>query len=220
VPVITRSLRAVGTAGQPFSYQIVATNNPISYGASGLPAGLSVDAVTGLISGTATTMGNSNVGICASNAIGTGSATISITMRGSYAAWQGLWFPPGQLGDPTISGETAAPAGDGIPNLMKYALNLDPMASGIGGLPVVSGTAFGPYNYLTLSYTQVVLATDITYIPEVSSDLQNWYSGAGYILPIRVMPNGNGATETVVVLDLTPEGNGMPQFIRLRVTGP
>src|SRR5207245_1261484 len=51
-PVITSSLTACGTVGVAFSYTITATNNPISFTASPLPAGLSVNTNTGVISGT------------------------------------------------------------------------------------------------------------------------------------------------------------------------
>jgi len=41
-PVITSATTASGTVGSAFSYQITATNAPTSYGATGLPAGLTV----------------------------------------------------------------------------------------------------------------------------------------------------------------------------------
>jgi hypothetical protein len=40
--------------GQPFGYQITAANVPVRFGATGLPAGLSLNSVKGLISGTPT----------------------------------------------------------------------------------------------------------------------------------------------------------------------
>jgi hypothetical protein len=48
---ITSSSTASATNGSPFSYQIVANNGPISYAATGMPAGLQIDTPTGLISG-------------------------------------------------------------------------------------------------------------------------------------------------------------------------
>jgi hypothetical protein len=56
-PVITSTLTATATNGAAFSYQITATNSPTSYGASGLPSGLSVNTSSGLISGTTTATG-------------------------------------------------------------------------------------------------------------------------------------------------------------------
>ena len=50
-PVITGALTAQASVGAPFRYQITATNSPTSYTAAGLPAGLTCDPATGLISG-------------------------------------------------------------------------------------------------------------------------------------------------------------------------
>src|SRR5882724_6488242 len=83
-PVITSPLTACGTIGIAFSYTITATNNPTSFTASPLPAGLSVNTSTGVISGTPTTAGTTNVTITASNGAGpcnTASATLVVTIR-------------------------------------------------------------------------------------------------------------------------------------------
>jgi hypothetical protein len=82
VPVITSPLTASGNSGKPFTYQITATNNPTSYSAAGLPAGLSLNTSTGLISGTPTTAVTANVTIGATNTSGAATATLVITIRG------------------------------------------------------------------------------------------------------------------------------------------
>src|SRR6185437_7855165 len=79
-PAITSATAANGTVGTAFSYQITATNSPTSYGATGLPAGLSVNTSTGLISGTPTAAGTSTVTLSATNSTGTGNATLSLTI--------------------------------------------------------------------------------------------------------------------------------------------
>jgi Putative Ig domain len=66
-PVINSPLTACGTVGVAFSYTITATNNPTSFSASPLPPGLSVNTSTGVISGTPTAAGTTNVTITASN---------------------------------------------------------------------------------------------------------------------------------------------------------
>lgn len=79
-PVITSNLSRSGTVGTLFSYQILASNNPTSYGATGLPAGLTVNTTTGLISGTPSAAGNSSVTISATNSGGTGGNTLTLNI--------------------------------------------------------------------------------------------------------------------------------------------
>jgi hypothetical protein len=79
-PVITSATTANGTVGQAFGYQIAATGNPTNFDATGLPAGLSVERYSGLISGTPTASGSSSVTISAVNSNGTGQATLSLTI--------------------------------------------------------------------------------------------------------------------------------------------
>jgi hypothetical protein len=77
-PVITSPTTASGTVGASFSYQIAASNSPTSFGATGLPAGLTLNTSTGLISGTPSAAGASTVSISATNSAGTGPATLTI----------------------------------------------------------------------------------------------------------------------------------------------
>ena len=80
-PVINSSLTASGKQGVAFSYTITATNSPTSFNATGLPSGLSVNTSTGAITGTPTINGNNiNVTIRATNAGGTGSATLVLSI--------------------------------------------------------------------------------------------------------------------------------------------
>jgi hypothetical protein len=103
-PVITSAAAASGTVGMAFSYQITATNDPTSYGASGLPAGLAVDTGSGLISGTAAATGTSSVTLSATNADGTGTMTLSLT-----------------IGDATNDSD-----GDGLTDVEEAGIGTDP----------------------------------------------------------------------------------------------
>ena len=78
--MITSATTASGTVGVAFSYQISATNSPTTYGATGLPAGLSVNTASGLISGTPMAAGTSTVTLSATNGSGTGRATLMLTI--------------------------------------------------------------------------------------------------------------------------------------------
>ena len=170
-PTITSSTTASGLEGQAFSYQITATNNPTGYGATGLPAGLGVAAGTGLISGTPTATGTSYVTIYASNAVGSGSAPLTIvvtqpaqppqiTSPASAAGTVGSAFSyqitatnrptsynanpmPSWLGINTATGLlTGTPTGAGTSHLTIYASN--PTGTGSASLQVVIQPALPP----------------------------------------------------------------------------
>jgi hypothetical protein len=82
-PMISSSLMASATYGMvATSYFITATNSPTSFNATGLPDGLSVNTVTGEISGTPTDPSASpfNVTISATNSGGTGTAVLVYTV--------------------------------------------------------------------------------------------------------------------------------------------
>lgn len=80
VPAISSPLKSSAVVGAAFTYQITASNSPASYGASGLPKGLSVTPATGVITGTPNTAGTSKVTINATNSAGTGTATLVLTI--------------------------------------------------------------------------------------------------------------------------------------------
>lgn len=79
-PVISSAPTAAGTVGAAFSYQIVASNSPSAYDATGLPAGVTVNQTTGLLSGTPTAAGVSQVTLSAANTGGVGTAPLVITV--------------------------------------------------------------------------------------------------------------------------------------------
>ncbi len=110
--VITSPSTASGFVGQAFSYQITADNSPTSYNATGLPAGLSVNTATGLIAGTPMAAGSSTVTLYATNAVGTGTQTLTLTVnrQAQTIAFGGL--PGKQVGDAQFN--LAATASSGL----------------------------------------------------------------------------------------------------------
>ncbi len=132
VPVITSATTASGTVGSAFSYQITASNTPTSYGATGLPAGLSVNSGTGLISGTPATVGTSTVMLSATNSGGTGSASLTLTIAAA------------PIPAPVITSATTASGTAGSAFSYQIAASNTPSSYGATGLPAglsVNGTS-------------------------------------------------------------------------------
>ena len=116
--------------------------------------------ISGLNTTTAAASGN-NVGLDAIR-------ILSITSTEPFAAWQNQHFPG--VSDAAVISENADPDRDGDTNLVEYALNTDPNDP-------TKRTSLKPElaaSTLSLLYTQVAAATDITYVVEWSTDLQSW----------------------------------------------
>ncbi|WP_395737942.1 glycoside hydrolase family 44 protein [Prosthecobacter sp.] len=107
--------------------------------------------------------------------------------------------------------DMAMPAHDGIPNLMKYALNLEPFTP--SRHPISTDTSSGN---LRLTVTRNPAATDVTYAVEISTDLSN---PAGWTT-VGTTVEVNTST-TLQVRDSLPIGTGGPRrFMRVKVVRP
>lgn len=89
-PVVT-SNTATATVGTAFNYNIIATNAPTSYASSSLPAnGLSINTTSGAITGTPNTTGSYSIALEATNGLGSGAGTLSLTVNPGNQTISGL----------------------------------------------------------------------------------------------------------------------------------
>jgi len=138
-----------------------------------------------------------------------------IVVKGQFEAWREQKFTAAELSDWGFSGDAGQPARDGVPNLMKYALSLEPKTPVASGLPSLGYQALNGKTYLTLTFAKPRALTDITYNVQVSGDLQGWQSG-----PFYTVRTDDASTDTATYRDLTAIGDSPRRFMRLNVTRP
>ena len=106
--------------------------------------------------------------------VNTGTVTLNfVATAASFTGWGSEYFTPTELQNSAISGPLADPDGDGVNNLLEYALRLNPRGSDASSLPF-SGTlpisgGLGPY--VTITYRRLIGATDLQYIVQESTSL-------------------------------------------------
>jgi hypothetical protein len=134
---------------------------------------------------------------------------VSLIVDGqTFASWKSSQFTLAQLADPAISGDQADPAHDGITNLMKYALGLDPLACGSGNMPTPGEDS----GYLTLTFRRNKLAMGIVFKVEAGDNLGGW-GGTG----AEVSRTDGGDCWIISVRDSVPISASRQRFMRLRV---
>jgi hypothetical protein len=147
--------------------------------------------------------------LTASNGVGesTLSAEVYTAPLTALQSWRLSNF--GTFTNAGVAADTANPAGDGIPNLMKYALGLDPGIANATARPLAVLTN----GCLRIDFTRIA-DPDLTYSVEASGDLVRWtnvWSSSG-------LSNVPG---TVSVSDTNaPVLSTSRRFLRLRVTAP
>ena len=102
----------------------------------------------------------------------TAQGLVTISVNSTFDAWRAGKFTVAELGNTNISGAWANPDGDAFPNLLEYAMGLDPKTSD----PASTFSATLSNGLFTLSFPHYKPATDAPIALEVSSDLASWSS--------------------------------------------
>ena len=133
----------------------------------------------------------------------------------SFDQWRARYFSAAELQDPGISGESAAPEGDNVANLLKYYFGMAGDAPAITSrLPKGSLLTVSNAQYLAITYERDKLASDVVCTAEVGSGMVGWSSGPSFTRVEQVLDLG--AVEKVTVRDLVASGNSGQRFMRLR----
>jgi hypothetical protein len=110
--------------------------------------------------------------------------------------------------------DNANPTGDGLENLIKYALGLDPAKKVVASEHVMAalpGALPPSETYLTLTVPRRLRRDDVDYVVEVCGNLADWMSGPGETVTLA------DTDEVLVVRDTVPYSAGVERFIRLKV---
>ena len=206
---VTNPGSQAGTVGTAVSVQIKATDSAagqtLTYSATGLPAGLSINSATGLISGTPTTAGSNSVTVTAKDTTGaSGSASFTWTIHSSSSgctAQQLLGNPGFETG--SISPWTSTP---GV------------LANTSEGVPAQAGSwlawldGYGEAHTDTLAQTVTIPATCVsaafTYWVEVNSTTTNTANK----LVLEVLNSSGTVVQTVPVVTAANNGTKYVEY--------
>ena len=130
---------------------------------------------------------------------------VTASFLSPYQNWRTGYFTSEEISGTQLSAPTSDPEGDGLQNLLEYALNLHPREPSFAGLPVVGDDG----GNLTVTYLKDTTKTDISYQVETSDSLSGW----GAVSDARVSTNGTIETRKAVV-----PINGIRKFLRLKIT--
>jgi autotransporter-associated beta strand protein len=126
-----------------------------------------------------------------------------------FATWQAANFPPADLANPLVSGDNAAPFGDGIPNLLRYALG----ATAGSAVELPEFARSGPTASFRFRYDSSLF--DLVYQVEATADLADWSNPVilfnSATSPLQPAPDG-----WLEITDPAPPPG--KRFYRLRVT--
>ncbi len=174
-----------------------------------LPAGLTFNTSTGIISGTPTAVSaTASYTVTATNSVGSTTATVVITVNGpNLDAWASGY---GLTGPTALA--TADPDGDGAPNLIEYALGLNPTFADSNPMQLSQVSVDGS-TYLQLSVIRNSAVTNVLIEGLSAGTLSN---PDGWSTLTTVIEANSASVFTV--RDSLPIGTHGKRFLKLSFT--
>ena len=166
----------------------------------------------------------------AGGSVDSNTATVSVTAPSNRQRWMDEHFTPTQQGMTSVVGDDVVNSSDGLSNLLKYAFDLDPFEAHPEAHPAPGLQTFTIGNedceFLTIQFTRIPAADDLTYEVRVGDDLSAWttiYSsvhGADPATDPDLFTETGTDRITVTVRDTvkTDSAEGANRFIQLIVT--
>jgi hypothetical protein len=163
----------------PSGFVFSASGSPTAYAATGLPPGLSLNPANGALTGTPAASGVYPVILSATNELTTTAIEVELTINApTWENWRAQAFSVPQLADPAVSDPSADPDGDGVPNLLEYLQDADPLNRTDARPPLLAPSSAGR---LGLVYEHLRAAPGWVIVPEYSADLVAWHRGSAYV---------------------------------------
>lgn len=132
--------------------------------------------------------------------------------QNTFEGWLTFHFSESERKDPAISGPDASAAGDGISNLFKYALLLDPKEKvEPSDIPRVNRDQ----GKVQLKYVERIMAEDLNYQIEISPDSITWQSGEANLR--ETYRHSNRPEEDDVIVEFVPTDAIKHAYLRLSV---
>jgi len=183
-PIIISPIAVNASMNTAFSYRIEASDGPNSYSATGLPAGLTLNPATGMITGAATAAGTYPITVQATNSSGSVTTNVTITVLLLPPAVTNAGTASGSMGVPftfqiTSSQYVASYSAAGLP----AGLSINSTNGLISGTPVMDGifNASITVTNAVASDTKPLVIT-VTFIPgpnPVGVKRDYWTGGGG-----------------------------------------
>ncbi len=210
---------AAGRVGSPVSMQLTSSTNDgatVTYSATGLPPGLSLNATTGAVTGTPTTAGTPTTTFTATSSSGPTASkqtawtispapTVTLTAPATAAGRVGVPLTGYQLTSTTNDGATVTYSVTGL----APGLTLNATTGAIGGTPTLAGAYTANWTATSSSGATQTKPTDFTIAPAATVTLNAPAAYAGHIAtPVSMQlasSTNDGATVTYSA-DTLPAG--------------